>query len=352
MAASAAERRPGGPAGAILADGRLHLQHGPIDLVIAASGAREEVRAAYGQAWRRFQDVLETLVAELPQLRRPVDAAHPGVAGPVARRMLAACWPHRATFVTPMAAVAGAVADEILAALVAGRRLEKAYVNNGGDIALHLSPGAVFRTGVVGNADLPSLDGIAAITAEMPVRGIATSGWRGRSFSLGIADAATVLASDAAAADAAATLVANAVDVDHPAIARCPACDIDETSDLGERLVTVGVGRLEPDAVAEALRRGAACAEAMRREGVIYGAVLMLQGEHRVVGTVASIEPSLSPLAGEGRGGGSCRAKSAPARIAAAQSGACNGETRAPNHPHPDPPPSRGRGNTVPRSAP
>ncbi len=38
-----------------------------------------------------------------------------------------------------MAAVAGAVADHILAAMIAGRRLAKAYVNDGGDIALHLT---------------------------------------------------------------------------------------------------------------------------------------------------------------------------------------------------------------------
>ena len=51
------------------------------------------------------------------------------------------------------------------------------------------------------------------------MRGIATSGWRGRSFSLGIADAVTVLAATAAEADAAATVIANAVDLPgHPAI--------------------------------------------------------------------------------------------------------------------------------------
>jgi ApbE superfamily uncharacterized protein (UPF0280 family) len=299
MSAAVAEPRPGGPAGRLLGDGRLHLQHGPIDLVIDAVGAPDERRIAFRQAWQRFQDVLERLVAELPLLRQPVDEAHPGVTGPVARRMWAACWLHRATFLTPMAAVAGAVADEVLMALVTGRRLAKAYVNNGGDIALHLMPGAVFSAGVVGNPELPAIDGIAAIRAAMPVRGIATSGWRGRSLSLGIADAVTVLAHDAAAADAAATLIANAVDLDHPAVIRRRACELDAASDLGDRLVTVNVGRLEPGAVAEALRRGADCAEAMRREGLIYGAVLMFQNECRVVGPLARQNPL--PRAGEGR---------------------------------------------------
>ena len=285
----------GGPAMRLLADGRrLHLHHGPIDLIIEAFGARAEVEAAYRQAWARFQTVLPELVAELSLLRMPVDAAHPGATGPVARRMFRACWPHRRAFITPMAAVAGAVADEVLAAMRRGRRLDKAYVNNGGDIALHLAPGARLDVGLVAELDRPALTGMTTIASDWPVRGIATSGWRGRSFSLGIADAATVLAEDGAAADAAATLVANAVDVDDPAIGRERACDIDEASDLGARLVTRRVDPLPPDVIEAALRRGADIAESMRRQGLIFGAVLVLQGGLRVVGAVA---PRLAPAA-------------------------------------------------------
>ncbi|HEX3499990.1 MAG TPA: UPF0280 family protein [Stellaceae bacterium] len=281
------EHRSLGPAARLLPDGRLHLQHGPIDLIIEAFGDTSEVTLAYRQAWRRFQNVLAALVDELPLLRRAVDGDHPGVEGPVAKRMLAACRPHAAIFITPMAAVAGAVADEILAALLAGRSLAKAYVNNGGDIALHLAAGETLAAGVVGDADCPAVDGVATITEAMPVRGIATSGWRGRSFSCGIADAATVLARDGAAADAAATLVGNAVDLDHSVIERTRACDLDEASDLGERLVTTKVGRLPRDDVTRALGHGAVCAEAMRHAGLIHGAVLVLQRQIRVVGAVA-----------------------------------------------------------------
>ena len=103
--------------------------------------ARPRSSAPIGQAIERFGDILPTLVRELPILRRPVGDAYPLLQGPVARRMAEAVWPHRAVFITPMAAVAGAVADEMLQALVRGRTLDKAYVNNGGDIALHLTPG-------------------------------------------------------------------------------------------------------------------------------------------------------------------------------------------------------------------
>ena len=189
------------PHAARLRDGRLHLQHGPIDLVIEAFGILHEVEAAYAQAFARFSDILPTLVDELAILRQPVGAAHPLLRGPVARRMARAVWPHRAVYITPMAAVAGSVADEMLAAMRAGRTLAKVYVNNGGDIAFHLAPGEELRAGIFVDA----LEGMARLIHDRPVRGIATSGWGGRSFSRGIADAVTVLARDAASADAAAT---------------------------------------------------------------------------------------------------------------------------------------------------
>jgi ApbE superfamily uncharacterized protein (UPF0280 family) len=261
-----------------LADGRLHLQHGPIDLIIEAFGASVEVERAYGQAVERFGDILPTLVRELPILRRPVSDAYPLLQGPVARRMAEAVWPHRAVYITPMAAVAGAVADEMLQALVQGRTLDKAYVNDGGDIAIHLTPGHELRAGIFATA----LDGVVRLTYDRAVRGIATSGRGGRSFSLGIADSATVLAATAAAADAAATLIANAVNVDHAAIERRPARELDPDSDLGDLPVTVAVGALPLDLVDEALNRGAAEARRLRLCGLIEGAAQSLQGHWQV----------------------------------------------------------------------
>jgi ApbE superfamily uncharacterized protein (UPF0280 family) len=124
----------------------------------------------------------------------------------------------------------------------------------------------------------------------MPVRGVATSGWRGRSWSLGIADSVTVLAADGATADAAATMIANAVDIDHPGIERRRACEVDDNTDLGDRLVTVAVRRLPEDAVERALARGAAHAQALVDTALIWGAVLALGSRLRVVGGVAALE--------------------------------------------------------------
>jgi uncharacterized protein len=272
-----------------LADGRLHLHDGPIDLIIEAFGDTSAAEDAYAAAWSRFATVLDELCSELPLLRAdPLTSQAPR--GAVALRMVAAVAPFRARrFLTPMAAVAGAVAEEVLVAMTTGRRLARAYVNNGGDIALHLGPGERFSIGMIDRPDRPSLVGLATIHAADCVRGVATSGWRGRSFSLGIADAITVLAASATVADAAATLIANAVDIPgHPAIRRTPACDLDPQSDLGERRVTVAVGPLTPGETEHALASGAAEAEFWRDLGLIEAAALRLGERTRLVGAPAS----------------------------------------------------------------
>jgi ApbE superfamily uncharacterized protein (UPF0280 family) len=284
------------PAHRRLADGRWHFHDGPIDLVLEAFGQGRAVDAAYAAAWRRFATGLDELCEELPLLRAASTPTSPRPEGVVARRMAAAVAPfHASRFITPMAAVAGAVAEEILHAMTGAAPLARAYVNNGGDIALHLAPGEAFSIGMVAKPDRPDLFGRAAIRSNDPVRGIATSGWRGRSFSLGIADAVTVLAASAAVADAAATLVANAVDVPgHPAIRRTPARDHDPQSDLVDRLVTTAVGPLGPDEIELALAAGAIEAEHWRRAGVIEAAALRLGDSTRLVGVGAKSYKSLS----------------------------------------------------------
>lgn len=281
-----------GPQAHWLADGRrLHLNHGPIDLIIEAFGDAAERRAGCAQAVARFQTILTELVEELPELRRPASLTPRVFAGPTGRRMEAAVAPLAESFITPMATVAGSVADEVLAALLAGRRLERAYVNNGGDSAIHLGKGGTITLAIAGTGH--GMADRITIRAEDGVRGVATSGWRGRSFSLGIADAVTVLARTGAEADAAATLIANAVDLPgHPAVHRVPARDLSPDSDLGERLVTQGVGGLAPGEVARALDNGLAVAENFRRRGLIAASALFLAGQTRISGSVALAAPN------------------------------------------------------------
>ena len=281
-----------GPQASLLSDNRrLHLQHGPIDLIIEAQAEPETVQAAYGAAIQRFDGLLEMLCEELPLLRAPQGVDSVPAQGVVARRMQAAVAPHAGShFITPMAAVAGAVADEILAAMCAAAPLRRAFVNNGGDIALYLAEGEDFAIGLVDRPDRPGLFARSHIRAGEGIGGIATSGWRGRSFSLGIADAVTVLAADAAAADAAATIIANAVDIPgHPGILRVPASSLQPDSDLGERPVTRAVGPLADQDIAMALRAGETRARALIDRGLIHAAALHLAGVTTLVSTVPSL---------------------------------------------------------------
>jgi ApbE superfamily uncharacterized protein (UPF0280 family) len=178
-------------------------------------------------------------------------------------------------------------------------RLERAYVNNGGDIALHLANGMRFTVGLVDRPDAPGPMRTTIIAADDPTRGVATSGRHGRSFSLGIADAVTVLARAAAQADAAATIIANAVDLPgHPAIVRRPASELQPDSDLGARLVTRDVGALQPPEIAAALGAGEDCARALLAQGLIDGAALRLHGAMRVVALQAIDMPSMRAAPG------------------------------------------------------
>jgi ApbE superfamily uncharacterized protein (UPF0280 family) len=276
----------GRAAAARLADGRLHLQDGPIDLIIGIDGNARSRGIAFDAAIARFDTILDELCAELHLLRATARPNSAHLHGQVARRMNEACALFLGeTWLTPMAAVAGAVAQEILDAMTAATPMVRAYVNNGGDIALHLSPGTRFDVGVVPQLDKPTIAGIAAIKFADPVRGIATSGRAGRSFSLGIADAVTVLAATAAAADAAATVIGNAVDLPgHPAVLRRPARELQPDSDLGERAVTCAVGTLKPSEVAAALDVGTTCARTLHKRGLIVAAYLLLDGKSRVIG--------------------------------------------------------------------
>ena len=268
----------------LLPDGRLHLHHGPIDLICQAWGVIGAVTDGYRRATARFDRVLSELVVELPALRSEKAALF----GPIASVMARAVAPYRPKFITPMAAVAGAVAEAVLAELV-GKGISRAYVNNGGDIALYLTGSEVLTCAIAGTG------GQVLLRAADRSRGIATSGWRGRSWSLGIADSVTVLAKTASMADAAATMIANAVDLpEHPDIARRPAVDLQADSDLGHRLVTVGVAGLTQQDVVRALNRGEAAARAFMARGLIDSAALFLQSGQRIVGAIALKEPAFA----------------------------------------------------------
>lgn len=270
-----------------LGDGRQHFQHGPIDIVAQAEGAPDVIADAHQAAAKRFATILSELAEELLILRQPIVAQSPcPLSGPIAKTMWEACQRCRTDFITPMAAVAGSVAQALIP-FYTQPGITRAWVNNGGDIALYLTPGTKVEIGLF--ADLSkldthalqqgiSLDGTLSIDYAMGVRGVATSGWRGRSFSFGIADSVTVLAQSAALADAAATVIANAVNTEHVAVERLPANQVKDDSDLGNRLVTVHVPTLDDDTIHQALKQGLQQALQMKQSGLISACILTCQG--------------------------------------------------------------------------
>ncbi len=270
-----------GPQFAFLPDGRrLHLNHGPIDLIVEVTGSGRN--AALREACVRFETLLQDVVDELDFLRRPV-TEQLKCEGLVAMAMSSAAREYFPEFVTPMAAVAGAVADEIASVIRQMPDVETAYVNNGGDVALVLINGCSLT------ADLGEGSSVN-IRGDSPVRGLATSGWRGRSQSFGIADTVTVLAATSAKADVAATLIGNHVDLpDHPAIIRAPASDRYEDSDLGQRLVTIGVKPITKEETSRALDAGCVYCISCLQRGFILGAQLTLNGQTRIMGELQNM---------------------------------------------------------------
>ena len=312
-----------GPQRAVLGERRWRFVHGPIDVVLQADGEPDACAAAFDDAWQVFGAILPALVRDLPLLRRPLPMALAAIraagagrgatsaplqteataategtdataaaSSATGRAMIAACAPLAIRFgvyLTPMAAVAGAVADTLIRPF-ARPGITRAAANNGGDIALWLAPGACFEVGIVADVVSGTPAGRFAIAGDDPVRGIATSGWRGRSLSLGIADSATVLAVDGARADAAATLVANAVtlDADDRRVLRAPASSVRDDSDLGDLPVTVGVAGLDAQSIDRALASGLACARRLQEDSFIVAAAIALAGQWRILAPAGS----------------------------------------------------------------
>jgi len=271
-------------------DDRLHLQHGPIDLIIHVDSSEGIRKRLYSAVEKRSRTVLEELVTEMELLKLPWNSAQSEPKGSIAQKMFGAV-SDSAVFVTPMAAVAGAVADEMLETMLLEAQIpdsclehiSRMYVNNGGDIAFWLNSGESFSIGVVDNPEIPKLNTKVNLAYESPVRGIATSGWRGRSLSLGIADAVTVLAKSATDADVAATLIANEVNVDFPGIEKRAASEVKDESDLGMIPVTVHVPDLPEDKISFALEQGAKTARTFIKAGKITAAYLSLQKQRLII---------------------------------------------------------------------
>jgi len=281
---------------------RLYLRHGPIDLFIEIETHDHQMRIeGFKIAVQTFKTILPELCEELASLRKPISCCNPNLKGPIAQKMFgAASVFSKDHFVTPMIAVAGSVADHLLERVSNVAPTNKIYINNGGDISLKIFGDKTFKVGICSDVATGTIETHAEILPKDNTGGIATSGWAGRSHSLGIADAVTVFAKTAAMADTAATLIANAVDL--PAsdkVERMSADTLSPDSDLGSRLVTTGVSTLTEFEKEDALQKGFTIATNMQDQGLIHSAYLALQGRQAIVPTKNHISINQFTYAGE-----------------------------------------------------
>jgi hypothetical protein len=193
---------------------------------------------------------------------------------------------------TPMAAVAGTIADAV-ADWLYERGATRVIVDNGGDIAIRLARGNAATVGVRPQVSSPGLSHLIKLKSGPPAWGVTTSGVGGRSLSRGIASAVTVLAANASLADAAATAVANACFAKDDGIAQLPAEEVDPTSELGRVRVTTAVENLTNETIRQAVAAARCKADHLSRCGTITGALI---ARDRVIVSTRGLRPYLYDL--------------------------------------------------------
>ena len=262
-----------------LSNGTVLVNYGPMHMLISAfENGKSLVNLAEEGAHLAIQ-VLEDLAKFLPVIRRKsleleVEEAFPDVI----RRMIEATRKMQETDLTPLAAVAGTASD-VVADFMFSKGATKIIVDNGGDIAIRLREGEVARVGIKTEIDAQQPAYLISIDSTMGIGGVATSGLGGRSFTKGIASAATVLSETASLSDAAATVIGNFTNIEDPSITRSLAEKIYPDTDIAGGWVTIKVGKLSQEKIEEALNSGLSKAYSIYQKEFINGALIALQGK-------------------------------------------------------------------------
>lgn len=262
----------------------MFIEVGPASLVITAERAGKTCDID----GKRVGDYLVTILGDirdcLPILRQKarkiLRAAHMPEA---AVKMIDAAKKVDEATLTPMAAVAGTV-SEMIRDFIGDSLSDFISVNNGGDIAVRNDTGREVTIGI-GDIRTGRTTQYVLKIGSLNAFGIATSGFGGRSLTLGLADIVTVIAENSAVADAAATFICNSVDIVTDKVRRKKASEIDPSTDIPDELVTVRIGGLDEGEIRDALNKGLTTAYRLKEKDVIYDAVLLLK--ERMVTTIA-----------------------------------------------------------------
>ena len=256
---------------------RLYLEYGPTNLVVEA--VHKDKQKIYNYIIKNIDQMLSELSLELSKLREKTKESTK-FNSQIAKKMNDATKIFLPRFITPLASVAGAISETLLDEILSKFDLEKIYINNGGDAAIFLKKKQKLKFLVAStNSFLITLEG------DNCKYGIATSGWKGRSFSMGIADSVTTIAKSSAIADAAATVIANDTDIkNHKNIKKQEASKIDEYSDLKNKLVTTYVGELSLNDIQKSLKNGVMTAKRLIKKNIILTALLNIKENYVYVG--------------------------------------------------------------------
>lgn len=263
----------------ILSNRTVFVEYGPMRMFISAFENGMPLVDLAKEGGRLAIRVLEDLARFLLVIKKKAQELEVEKTFPdVVRRMIEATKKMGEPDLTPLAAVAGTASD-VVADFMISQGGTKIIVDNGGDIAIRLREGEVARVGVKTDihAELPAY--LIPIDFSMGVGGVATSGLGGRSFTKGIASAATVLSESASLSDAAATVIGNFTNVEDPSITRSLAERIYPDTDIIGEWVTTKVGRLSQEKIEEALKNGLSKAYSICQKGLIKGALVTVQGK-------------------------------------------------------------------------
>jgi ApbE superfamily uncharacterized protein (UPF0280 family) len=265
--------------GSWLRPGLYFLDYGPMQMTLSAFCGKEPLGQEIMDAAMYAKYLLAELAPCLRVAKLPAGEIKQCPTSPeVLAMMIDAVKRCPDPSLTPMAAVAGSIADKVADFLVQ-RGATKVMINNGGDIALRLAEGESVKVGITSDLNSRAVSHIIEVESVSQVGGIATSGLGGRGFTKGIASAVVVLGVNCRLADACATLVANHTFSPDPEIKQVRAEKLDPDTDICGHLVTAALGRLQPKTWQQALHNGLTQAREVVEQGIIYGAVIFAGGQ-------------------------------------------------------------------------
>ena len=261
----------------LIEDDKLFIENGPTNIIAEAfSSEKKEIYNLICEYSSRF---LKDLTIEIEKLKKPTSQKNKFVSD-IANTMFESTKLFLPNFVTPMASVAGSISELLLLKVLEKFKVNKIYINNGGDISLYISKNEKFNFSIGGETSC-----VIEYTGINGFGGIATSGWKGRSFSMGIADSVTVIAEKTSVADAAATIICNHIDLKNSnKVKKTVANNLYEDTDLNDKLITVSVENLTENEIRRAMSKGRNISEQYISKNLIKSVIINLQDNILILG--------------------------------------------------------------------